>query len=172
MCARTHAGPRDVAQTHRPSVSTFWVLALRRCTPHSPRLRSLWWGHSSPLNPPLLYNVSRQQAQALPRFFTPLPEYCCGICGGLQGEGDWGIWYCSEPGGCRNPTEGLGGEKRGLVRTGEKHGSWQTAATPQASPVGSRGSYKPFPDQFAMQFLKSLISSNLIIYICTWSSFN
>lgn len=40
MCARTHAGPRDVAQTHRPSVSTFWVLALRRCTPHSPRLRS------------------------------------------------------------------------------------------------------------------------------------
>lgn len=35
------------------------------------------------------------------------PEYGCCICDGLQGEGDCGIWYCSEPGGCRNPTEGL-----------------------------------------------------------------
>ena len=47
-----------------------------------------------------------------PQFFILLPEYCCGICGGLQGEGDWGIWYCSEPGGCRNPTEGLGRWRR------------------------------------------------------------
>lgn len=40
-----------------------------------------------------------------------LPEYCCCIWGGLQGEGDWGIWYCSVPGGCKKPTEGLERER-------------------------------------------------------------
>lgn len=29
------------------------------------------------------------------------PEYCCGNCWGLQGDGDCVIWYCSELGGCR-----------------------------------------------------------------------
>lgn len=36
---------------------------------------------------------------ASPARWPLLPEYCCCICGGLQGDGDCGIWYWSEPGG-------------------------------------------------------------------------
>lgn len=66
------------------------------------------------------------------------------------------------------PQKGWGMEKRVVLKwEREEHSSWQTAAASWASPVGSRGSSQSFPDQFAMQFLKSLISSKLIIYICT-----
>lgn len=66
------------------------------------------------------------------------------------------------------PQKGWGnGEERSGKLTEGEHSSWQTAAASRASPVGSRGSSKPFSNQFAMQFLKSLISSKLIIYICT-----
>lgn len=51
--------------------------------------------------PRLIPPVERMPALPL------VPEYCCCIWGGLQGAGDCGIWYCSEPGGCRNPTDGL-----------------------------------------------------------------
>lgn len=65
----------------------------------------------------------------LPGFLFPflkypvLPEYCCCIWGGLQGEGDWGIWYCSAPGGCKKPTEGLRkrGRKKRSIRAGDHH---------------------------------------------------
>lgn len=71
------------------------------------------------------------------------------------------------------PQKGWGdGEGRSGKLVEGEHSSWQTAAASWASPVGSRGSSRPFSNQFAMQFLKLLISSKLIIYICTWSSFN
>lgn len=88
----------------------------------------LWWfdswGQSQSRNSPTLSGSTAQvlqQCLLLPvpktsSLFILLPEYCCGICGGLQGEGDWGIWYCSEPGGCRNPTEGLGGGEESRVK--------------------------------------------------------
>lgn len=66
------------------------------------------------------------------------------------------------------PQKGCGHGEEGTGKAGEEeHCSWQTAVASWASTAGGQGSSKPFPDQFAMQFLKSLISSKLIIYICT-----
>lgn len=103
-----HCPPRQGGARHEPVPHPDHSLGDSQ-TKESPCTEAARLGRDPKADPTCAVDASPARCQPCP--WPLVPEYCCCIWGGLQGAGDCGIWYCSEPGGCRNPTDGLWGRE-------------------------------------------------------------